>query len=69
MVKRIIDFYMENLSIFDMIERGYLEASTMLHHLNETLDNNKRFLKNIVAAVPSGLLVFDRSTGKIVSPI
>ncbi|MEL7568438.1 MAG: ATP-binding protein [Dehalobacterium sp.] len=66
-VKRIMDFYMENLSIFDMIERGYLEASTMLHHLNETLDNNKRFLKNIVAAVPSGLLVFDRSTGKIVS--
>lgn len=66
-VKRITDFFMENLSIFEMIERGYLESSTMLHHLNETLDDNKRFLRSIVAAVPSGLLVFDRSAGKITS--
>ena len=67
LIQRIFIFFMENLSIFDMLERGYLEASTMLHRLNETLDKNKRFLKNIFAAVPSGLLVIDRLTETVTS--
>jgi two-component system, sporulation sensor kinase E len=66
-IERITEFFMENLSTFDMLERGYLEASITLHNLNEALDKNKNFLKNIVASVPSGLLVFDKSTEIITS--
>jgi PAS domain S-box-containing protein len=66
-IERTVNFFIENLPTFDMLERGYLEASNMPQNLNKVLDNSKHLLKNIVTAVPSGLLVIDKSTGNIVS--
>lgn len=66
-IKRCTDFFLENLSVYEMIESNYLETSTKLHDLHKTLDHNRRFLNDIVAAVPSGLLVFNGATGRLLS--
>lgn len=66
MIKLFTDFFMENLSIFEMIERGYLEANARLTHLGKILDYNQRFVNDIVAAVPAGLLVFNRRTAELI---
>lgn len=66
-IRRLAELFMENLSIYEMIKGNYIETSTMLRQLNETLGNNERLIKNIFAAIPSGLLVYDRTTGKVIS--
>ncbi len=65
MVKRFAEFFMENLSIFAMMERGYMESSNILRQSNETLDHSNSFIEKVIATVPCSLLVIEGLSGKI----
>ncbi|MGI5839749.1 MAG: histidine kinase dimerization/phospho-acceptor domain-containing protein [bacterium] len=65
-IRRFLDFFMENLSLYGMIERGYWENKVVLQRLNRSIQQNSQFLRDVVASVPSGLLIFNGTSGRLI---
>lgn len=62
--KRATDFFMESMSAFEMIDRGYREANMTLRHVNAELERDADQYTTMMATTPDGFWRFD-ADGKL----